>query len=71
MLSANQSRNLRALQADGRVFVSGTDWASSAAIHAAFDNRMTGAHDVAILKQAVADIRDRLLARPELPNALP
>jgi len=54
-------RAVRALQADGRVFVSGTVWAGRAAIRAAFDNWMTGAHDVAILKQAVADVRDRLL----------
>jgi glutamate/tyrosine decarboxylase-like PLP-dependent enzyme len=54
-------RAVRALQADGRVFVSGTVWAGRAAIRAAFDNWMTDAHDVAILKQAVADLRDRLL----------
>jgi glutamate/tyrosine decarboxylase-like PLP-dependent enzyme len=64
-------RAVRALQADGRVFVSGTVWAGGAAIRAAFDNWMTGPEDVAILKQAVADVRDRLLARSDLPNALP
>ena len=52
-------RAVRALQADGRVFVSGTVWAGRAAIRAAFDNWMTGTHDVAILKQAVAEVRDR------------
>ncbi len=62
--SAADDLNRRAvsvLQADGRVFVSGTVWVGRAAIRAAFDNWMTDAHDVAILKQAVADIRDRLL----------
>ena len=55
-------RAVRTLQADGRAFVSGTVWAGRAAIRAAFDNWMTGAHDVAILKHAVAEVRDRLLA---------
>jgi glutamate/tyrosine decarboxylase-like PLP-dependent enzyme len=55
-------RAVNALQADGRAFVSGTVWAGRAAIRAAFDNWMTGPEDVAILQQAVAEVRDRLIA---------
>jgi hypothetical protein len=44
------------------VFVTGTIWRGRAAIRAAFDNWMTQPEDVAILKQAVADLRDRLSA---------
>ena len=52
-----------ALQADGRVVVSGTVWGGREAIRAAFDNWATGPADVAILEEAVADIGRRLLAR--------
>ena len=51
-----------ALQADGRVVVSGTVWGGRDAIRAAFDNWATGPADVAILEQAVAEVGRRLLA---------
>lgn len=50
-----------ALQADGRVFVSGTVWEGKAAVRAAFDNWATGPEDVAILEEAVAEVGARLL----------
>jgi glutamate/tyrosine decarboxylase-like PLP-dependent enzyme len=49
-----------ALQADGRVFVTGTTWAGRTAVRAAFDNWATTSADVAILQKAVADIGERL-----------
>jgi glutamate/tyrosine decarboxylase-like PLP-dependent enzyme len=51
-----------ALQADGRVFVTGTVWRGQQAIRAAFDNWATGQTNVAILKQTVDDTGRRLLA---------
>ena len=51
---------VRAIQADGRAFVTGTTWAGRAAIRAAFDNWQTTTADVAILKAAVIDVRARL-----------
>ena len=54
-----------ALQADGRVFVTGTVWDGKAAVRAAFDNWSTGPADVAVLRAAVADVGDKLLAAPE------
>jgi glutamate/tyrosine decarboxylase-like PLP-dependent enzyme len=45
-----------ALQADGRVFVTGTVWEGKAAVRAAFDNWATGPADVATLRAAVANI---------------
>jgi len=44
-----------ALQADGRVFVTGTVWRGQAAIRAAFDNWATSPADIEILQQAVRD----------------
>ncbi|CAA9570017.1 MAG: Aromatic-L-amino-acid decarboxylase [uncultured Thermomicrobiales bacterium] len=51
-----------ALQADGRVVVSGTNWRGREAVRAAFDNWATGPADVAILERAVADVGRRLVA---------
>ncbi|HKC24717.1 MAG TPA: pyridoxal-dependent decarboxylase [Thermoanaerobaculia bacterium] len=48
-----------ALQADGRVFVTGTVWGGRAAIRAAFDNWATAPADVEILERAVSDIGSR------------
>jgi glutamate/tyrosine decarboxylase-like PLP-dependent enzyme len=45
-----------ALQADGRVLVSGTVWEGRPAIRAAFDNWATSAADVAILQAAVREV---------------
>ncbi len=42
-----------AIQADGRAFVSGTDWDGRRAMRAAFDNWATTLEDVKILQQAV------------------
>ena len=56
---AQDERNraaIPALQADGRVLVSGTVWNGRAAIRAAFDNWATSAHDVAILQDAVREV---------------
>ena len=44
------------LQADGRVFVTGTVWNGRACVRAAFDNWATGPGDVETLQAAVADI---------------
>ena len=55
-----------ALQADGRVFVTGTVWRGRAAIRAAFDNWATGSADVAVLQEAVADIGRRLSLRVQI-----
>jgi glutamate/tyrosine decarboxylase-like PLP-dependent enzyme len=60
---ANDIRNqaaVTALQADGRAFVTGTDWRGRAAIRAAFDNWATTGRDVAILEEAVADVARRM-----------
>jgi glutamate/tyrosine decarboxylase-like PLP-dependent enzyme len=54
-----------ALQADGRVFVSGTVWRGRAAIRAAFDNWATGPADLELLQEAVADVGKRLSERHE------
>lgn len=51
-----------ALQADGRVFVSGTVWGGKAAVRAAFDNWATGPEDVAILQETVAEIGAKIAA---------
>jgi glutamate/tyrosine decarboxylase-like PLP-dependent enzyme len=48
-----------ALQADGRVFVTGTIWNGRAAIRAAFDNWATAPADVEILERAVSEIGGR------------
>jgi glutamate/tyrosine decarboxylase-like PLP-dependent enzyme len=53
-------RAVAALQADGRVFVTGTVWRGRAAIRAAFDNWATGPGDVAVLREAVAEVGARL-----------
>lgn len=53
-------RAVTALQGDGRVFVTRTQWNGRAAIRAAFDNWATGPEDVAILQEAVSDIGERL-----------
>ena len=53
---------VRAIQADGRTFVTGTSWAGRAAIRAAFDNWRTTLADVALLQDAVGDVRKRLLS---------
>lgn len=50
-----------ALQADGRVFVTGTVWRGRAAIRAAFDNWATTPADIEILQQAVREISGRLV----------
>ena len=46
---------VRAVQADGRAFVTGTYWRSRAAIRAAFDNWMTTPDDVIVLQTALAE----------------
>ncbi len=51
---------IKAIQADGRAFVSGTVWQGHAAIRCAFDNWATTAADVAILQSAVRDIGTKL-----------
>lgn len=58
----NDARNraaVAALQAGGRVFVTGTVWRGRVAIRAAFDNWATTERDVAILEEAVADLARR------------
>ena len=55
--AANDELNraaVRAIQADGRAFVTGTVWQGRAAIRAAFDNWRTTAADVGLLQDAVA-----------------
>ncbi|MEF8699309.1 MAG: pyridoxal-dependent decarboxylase [Candidatus Accumulibacter sp. UW20] len=47
---------VRALQADGRAFVTGTVWNGRAAIRAAFDNWQTSAADIALLEAAVEHV---------------
>jgi glutamate/tyrosine decarboxylase-like PLP-dependent enzyme len=47
---------VRAMQADGRAFVTGTVWNGRAAIRAAFDNWQTSAADIALLEAAVEHV---------------
>jgi len=47
---------VRALQQDGRAFVTGTIWNGHAAMRAAFDNWQTTLDDVALLQDAVAEV---------------
>jgi glutamate/tyrosine decarboxylase-like PLP-dependent enzyme len=64
--TANDEGNrlaVRALQADGRAFVTGTVWNGRAAIRAAFDNWQTTAADVALLEAAVEHVARSL--RPQ------
>jgi glutamate/tyrosine decarboxylase-like PLP-dependent enzyme len=49
-----------ALQADGRVFVTGTVWEGKVAVRAAFDHWATGPKDVAMLQEAISEIGRRL-----------
>jgi glutamate/tyrosine decarboxylase-like PLP-dependent enzyme len=49
-----------AIQADGRVFVTGTTWNGRAALRAAFDNWATTFADVAVLQDVVREVGDRL-----------
>jgi glutamate/tyrosine decarboxylase-like PLP-dependent enzyme len=51
---------VKAIQADGRVFVSGTVYNGHAAIRCAFDNWTTTAEDIEILQSAVRDIGEQL-----------
>jgi glutamate/tyrosine decarboxylase-like PLP-dependent enzyme len=51
---------VRALQADGRVFVTGTVWNNQHVIRVAFDNWATGSRDVEILREAILDIGHQL-----------
>ena len=60
-IDAFNRRAVAAIQADGRVFVTGTVWQGKAAIRPAFDNWSTMPEDVDILSQAVAQIGARLL----------
>jgi glutamate/tyrosine decarboxylase-like PLP-dependent enzyme len=53
-------RAVAAIQADGRVFVTGTVWQGNAAIRPAFDNWSTLPEDVDILSQAVAQVGAQL-----------
>lgn len=53
---------VRAIQADGRAFVTGTVWRGRAAIRAAFDNWRTTPADVALLQAAVLDAAHALTA---------
>ena len=53
---------VRAIQQDGRAFVTGTVWNGRAAIRAAFDNWRTTADDVALLQDAVAEVAGSLRA---------
>ena len=54
---------VKAIQADGRAFVSGTVYNGHAAIRCAFDNWTTTADDVEILQSAVRDIGEQLRSR--------
>ena len=51
---------VRAIQEDGRAFVTGTIWNGHAAIRAAFDNWQTTLDDVEMLQAAVKDIATSL-----------
>ncbi|CAN5704880.1 pyridoxal-dependent decarboxylase [soil metagenome] len=54
-------RAVRAIQHDGRAFVTPTTWAGKAGIRAAFDNWATGPADVEILCGALEDIGRQLI----------
>jgi len=61
--AANDELNraaLRAIQADGRVFVTGTVWNGRVALRAAFDNWQTSAGDVALLQAAIDETAQSL-----------
>ncbi len=49
-----------AIQADGRVFVTGTTWDGRAALRAAFDNWATSQSDVSVLQDVVSDVSEQL-----------
>ncbi|MCM8579729.1 MAG: hypothetical protein NFV56_09670, partial [Candidatus Accumulibacter sp.] len=51
---------IRAIQVDGRAFVTGTLWHGHAAIRAAFDNWQTTLQDVHILQFAVTHVASLL-----------
>ncbi len=53
---------VRAIQSDGRAFVTGTVWQGRAAIRAAFDNWRTTPADVRLLQEAVAQVGASLSA---------
>jgi glutamate/tyrosine decarboxylase-like PLP-dependent enzyme len=53
---------VKAIQADGRAFVSGTVYRGHAGVRCAFDNWTTTLDDVAILESAVLDIGKKLQA---------
>lgn len=53
-----------ALQADGRVFVTGTEWQGRQTIRIAFDNWATRPRDLRILEEAILDIGQKLLDDP-------
>ena len=53
---------VRALQQDGRAFVTGTIWNGHAAMRAAFDNWQTTLDDVVLLQDAVAEVSRSLPA---------
>jgi len=55
-------RAVRAIQQDGRAFVTGTAWNGRSAIRAAFDNWRTTLADVTLLQAAVADVAKDLPA---------
>ena len=58
---ALNSRAIRAIQHDGRAFVTPTTWNGKGAIRAAFDNWATGPGDVEILWTALTDIGKELI----------
>lgn len=51
-----------ALQADGRIFVTGTEWQGQHCIRIAFDNWSTGPRDLKILREAILDIGQKMLS---------
>ena len=53
---------VRAIQGDGRAFVTGTTWRGRAGVRAAFDNWMTSPDDVRILCAAVGDAVESVLS---------
>jgi glutamate/tyrosine decarboxylase-like PLP-dependent enzyme len=53
-----------ALQRDGRVFVSDTEWQGNWIIRVAFDNWSTRQSDVELLKEVILDIGSQLLTTP-------
>jgi len=50
----------RAIQKDGRVFLSGTAWQGSTALRAAFDNWATSAADIALLETTLEEVVTQL-----------